>query len=132
MDLNQRKLTKAEWASIEVPVESSEMSIIKLIQAGYHDVLVRQNKTQSLLGYLKISPSPMIDTYVYVHYLQRRVVSILKKAEPVMKIDFEAEPDETLIKNMKKSDLIRFTNTDKQIQDHHLHMFEFILAFGTP
>ena len=54
MDLNQRKLTRDEWNSIEVPISAEEQVITKLIQEGYDDVTLRQNNTLSLLRYLKI------------------------------------------------------------------------------
>ena len=60
MDLQQRKLTKDEWNSIEVPVDSEEQRIIRLIQNGYEDVGIRTNKTVSLLGYLKVIKSKVL------------------------------------------------------------------------
>ena len=53
MDLLQRKLTKAEWDSIEVPVSVHEQRIIELIKCGFHDVQIKKNYTMSLLKYLK-------------------------------------------------------------------------------
>ena len=38
MDLNQRKLTKSEWESIEIPVPNDEKDVLKLIMDGYNDV----------------------------------------------------------------------------------------------
>ena len=70
MDLTQRKLTKAEWTTIEVPASNEEKRIYDLICAGYYDVNLRRNPTSSLLSYMKIPFSDQIDKYVYVHYLQ--------------------------------------------------------------
>ena len=41
MDLNQRKLNKSEWDSIEVPVSKSEKEVLNLIMSGFHDVNIR-------------------------------------------------------------------------------------------
>ena len=54
MDLNQRKLNKSEWDSIEVPVSKSEIDILKLITDGFHNVNIRINNNKSLFSYLKI------------------------------------------------------------------------------
>ena len=57
MDLQQRKLTKAEWDSIEVPLSNEEKHINHLICNGFHNVTLKQNSTISLLGYLKVQNS---------------------------------------------------------------------------
>jgi hypothetical protein len=54
MDLKQRKLNKAEWESIEVPVSETEKEILKLICSGYGDVNVRINRNLSLFTLLKV------------------------------------------------------------------------------
>jgi hypothetical protein len=46
MDLNQRKLTKSEWESIEMPVSGQEMEVLKLIVDSYTNVNVKQNKSK--------------------------------------------------------------------------------------
>ena len=38
MDLQQDKLTKSEWESIEIPVIQAEKDIFNLIIKGYHTV----------------------------------------------------------------------------------------------
>ncbi len=48
MDLRQRKLNKSEWDSIEISVSDSELSVLKLIMSGYHDVMTRINKNNSI------------------------------------------------------------------------------------
>ena len=45
MDLNQRKLIKSEWDSIEIPVSPDEIEVLKLITKGYHDVNLKINTT---------------------------------------------------------------------------------------
>ena len=54
MDLAQRKLSKEEWDSLEVPVSKKELRILKLIQEGYENVNVVYNDTVSLLNFIKI------------------------------------------------------------------------------
>ena len=47
MDLNQRKLNKSEWDSIEIPVSKSEKDILNLIMLGFHDVNIRINNNRT-------------------------------------------------------------------------------------
>ena len=79
MDLYQRKLTKTEWNSIEVPVSGSEKEILKLIVDGYDNVNIRYNKHLSLMGILKLSYNEGIEDYLYKTYLECEVLEIQKK-----------------------------------------------------
>ena len=56
MDLNQRKLSKAEWESVEIPVSTSEIEILKLITCGYHNVNIKINNIsyRKVLNFIKI------------------------------------------------------------------------------
>ena len=78
MDLNQRKLTRDEWNSIEVPISADEQAITKLIQEGYDNVTISQNNTLSLLRYLKIPFNEAIDAYVFCQYLEKEVSALAK------------------------------------------------------
>jgi len=121
MDLTQRKLTKAEWATIEVPASSDDKRIYDLICAGYHNVNLHRNPTPSLLKYMKIAFSEQIETYVYVHYLQEHIKYLRTK----FVFPFSAIKSNDQV--MKKADIIRFNNTDKQLHDQKDKLFEFIL-----
>jgi len=68
MDLNQRKLNKSEWESIEVPVTDEEKTILTLICNGYHDVNIKYNKYLSLFGYLKVEYSLLMEDYLFYNY----------------------------------------------------------------
>ena len=120
MDLQQRKLTKAEWNSIEVPVSADEKRIINLIKSGYNNIQIKKNYTMSLLQYLKISHTDIIDAYVFTQYLQDDIKSLSKKygfnfTEIVAK------------KSMKKKDIIRFSNTDRQLELNKGDLFEYVI-----
>ena len=45
MDLKQRKLSKSEWESIEIPVSKAETEILRLITNGFSNVHLKVNKT---------------------------------------------------------------------------------------
>lgn len=121
MDLIQRKLTKAEWATIEIPASNEDKRIYDLICAGYHNVNLCRNPTPSLLKYMKIAFSSQIDTYIYVHYLQ----DVVKKLHKVFAFPFTEIKSNDQV--MKKADLIRLSNTDKQLHEQKDKLFEFVL-----
>ena len=121
MDLTQRKLTRAEWNSIELPISEEELRITTLIKEGYHDVNIKKNYTWSLLKYMKVQYSDGIDNYVYVHYLQNALQALAKKYQLLItSVDFNS-------KTMKKADIIRFSNTDKHIDEQKSNIFEFVI-----
>ena len=77
MDLNQRKLNKSEWNSIEIPVSTSEQDILKLITSGYHDINIKINKHESIFGFLKIEYSINMEDYLYNKYLSEKITNTI-------------------------------------------------------
>ena len=69
MDLNQHKLSKSEWESIEVPVSQEEKEILNLIITGYNDVNKKYNKYDSLFTFLKIEYNTAMEDHLYNKYL---------------------------------------------------------------
>jgi len=130
MDLKQRKLNKSEWESIEIPVSESELDILQLIIKGYHDVMIRINKNNSIFSYLKIEFSEKMEDYIYNRFLRKRVDLIeknlldLDRNYKIMKIDANIKPnssdrirlerfDEESIKNVDIYEIILLTHVDK-------------------
>ncbi len=79
MDFKQRKLSKSEWDSIEIPVSQSETEILKLITAGFHDVHIKINKTDSIFTFLKIEYNAQIEEFLYVKYFADKIKDIVTK-----------------------------------------------------
>jgi hypothetical protein len=79
MDLTQKKLTKAEWESIETPISESEKKIIKVIMDGYDNVNIRYNENQSMLQVLHISAlgTPEIGQYLFKEYFLKEIEHIV-------------------------------------------------------
>ena len=121
MDLTQRKLTKSEWNSIEIPVSCDEKRIIELIKDGYTNVNIIRNYTPTLLKYMKITNSEQIDNYVYVQFIQKQVMTLAKK------YNIQITEVESNSSKMKKADIIRMSNTERQINENRSNMFEFVL-----
>lgn len=76
MDLNQRKLNRSEWNSIEISVSKDEIDVLKMIIGGYHDVNIRVNNHHSIFTFLKIEYSEKMEDYLYNRYLRARVDKI--------------------------------------------------------
>jgi hypothetical protein len=76
MDLQQRKLNKSEWESIEVPVSKAEKVILKMIIDGYNNVNLRVNNNNSIFTFIKIEYSGKMEDYLYNKYLRVQVEEI--------------------------------------------------------
>ena len=124
MDLNQRKLNRDEWNSIEKPISDDEMRIIRLIQDGYDNVQIKRNTAQTIIQHLKVADSEEIDTFVFSHYIQKTLLTVLEYAKK-KPIAYKSIPDGKC--GIRKSDLIRFSNTDTQLEQVKKCLFEFVL-----
>ena len=78
MDLQQNKLTKSEWESIEIPSTPEEKKILKLIIKGFHNVNIKENETLSILSFLKLANTELINNYIFMKYLQPELQRIFK------------------------------------------------------
>ena len=111
MDLNQRKLNKSEWESIEVPVSDDEKIILTLICNGYHDVNMKYNKHLSLFGYLKVEYSLLMEDYLFYNYFLEKINQLNTYTDFVH--DIKPNP------KIKKADLIRIQrNNVEKIMNH--------------
>lgn len=79
MDLTQRKLNKAEWDSIEVPVSEGELEILNMINDGFDSVNNRVNKNMSIFSYLKIEYSQQIEEFLYAKYFGLKFKELVEK-----------------------------------------------------
>ena len=122
MDLNQRKLTKSEWESIEVPVSDAEKEVLSLICHGFHDVNIKYNNHISLFGYLKIEFSPLMEDYLYYTYFLGKIEEMKK-----YNISFDYESNIKTTPIIKKADTIRLqkNNVSKLLDD--MNIYEYVL-----
>jgi hypothetical protein len=79
MDLYQRKLSKSEWDSIEIPVSEEEITILKLITQGFSDTHIRTNKTNSLISFLKIEYTQQMEDFLYNKHFAKRMKDLLDR-----------------------------------------------------
>lgn len=112
MDLKQRKLNKAEWESIEVPVSQPEMDVLNLIIKGSHDVNLKLNHHNSIFTFLKIEYSTKMEDYLFSKYFK----TIVDKIEALLIKGFAATYKcikvDTNIK-IKSADKIRLERNDE-------------------
>ncbi len=111
MDLKQRKLNKAEWESIEVPVSQSELDVLNLITSGYHNVNIKINHTNSLASFLKIEYSEKMEDYLYNKYFRvqaEKIETDVKKSHKGFKFD---KVDSNV--QIKSADKIRLERNDE-------------------
>jgi len=124
MDLNQRKLNRSEWNSIEIPVSNSEIEVLKLIIAGYTDVNIKMNYNNSIFTFLKIEYSEKMEDHLYNKYLRERGIKIeadfikLNTSYKLIKIDSKEK-----INTVDKIRLERYDETTLKKND----IYEFLL-----
>jgi hypothetical protein len=126
MDLAQRKLSKEEWDSLEVPVSQDELRILKLIQDGYDDVNIVYNDTLSLINFIKISEGGTEEhhRFLYDEYIKTQFDILTKKYKLKMSKTEKKKKKKT---KLKKADIIRIQNTDKKIKAIRDKIFEFVI-----
>jgi len=125
MDLSQKKLTKAEWLNVEIPVVESEKRILDLISNGYGNIGIRSNHNQSLLSCMKLTTIPNIHEYTYDTYFAETIRDFHKKHAGVL--GEYVNPVKSKQKVLKKGDIIRINNTDSKLQTIKTQVFEYIL-----
>lgn len=150
MDLNQRKLNKNEWDSIEVPVSPQELEVLNLIVSGYDDVNISVNNNKSLLTFLKIEHSLKMEDFLYNKYFASRIDAIISKYKAnylrpdvdhkvtirsADKIRLEQNNEERLLANdiyefvliSHLESVIRFyNNDDSSFSFHYYSLFKLI------
>jgi hypothetical protein len=106
MDLKQRKLSKSEWESIEIPVSNTENEILRLITNGFSNVNLKVNKTDSIFTHLKIEYTPQIEEFLYIKFFADKIKSLVE-THSIPFIRFGIDP------NSKKNKTGDKTNGDK-------------------
>jgi hypothetical protein len=145
MDLKQRKLSRAEWESIEIPVSKTENEILQLITSGFSNVYLKINKTDSIFTFLKIEYNTQIEEFLYVKFFADKVKELVQQHN-ITFIRFGPDPankrnratgssnnhihyvDVSTIVRLKSGDQIRLSRLDSEsINTTDTHIYEFIL-----
>ena len=131
MDLSQRKLTRSEWETIEVPVSSQEKQVLTMVLQGFTNLNIRTNETHSLFSFIKIEASPEMEYFLYKKYFEEQVQHTIQKygkGTPIESNAFSVDGLQgTTLKSMKSADAIRLQNLDNHIQANKPYIFEYLL-----
>jgi len=150
MDLKQRKLSKSEWDSIEIPVSKTENEILNLITNGYSNVHLKVNKTDSIFTHLKIEYNPQIEEFLYVKFFADKIKEIIlknnitfirfgsdnsaKRTKALEQQEIQASTEKihyvnvSTIVRLKSGDQIRLSRLDSELIDTaNTNIYEFIL-----
>ena len=83
--LEQTKLTKTEWDSIEIPISQEERKILYLIKSGYDNINIIENDILSLISYLKIDKTYIMETTLFKVYFKDIIDKQFKKINKLIK-----------------------------------------------
>ena len=124
MDLIQRKLTKVEWDTTEIPVSATEKKVLELIDQGFENVNIRINHFSSLFSFLKIEFSKEMEDYLYNKYFHEKIQK-LKKMYDMSYLTHSVSSNIQI----KKADMIRLQNNSiDTIQNIEIHeIYETVL-----
>lgn len=125
--LQQKKLTKEEWNSIEKPVSQQEKQILELIHNGYNNVNIRLNYTQTMFSFTKLERTPEIEYFLYEKYFYPSIKSIVSKYGSIGKSLQSFKTDGKKIKKLRSIEALRIQNVDTTIQMNMPTIYEFIL-----
>ena len=121
MNLAQRKLTKAEWEGIEIPVSLDEKKILNMIKNGFENISTRYNDTKSLQSYIKTENAEELQSYMFEKYFLETIKKLNKKYD----LGFDITKSKKI--KLKKKDIIRIENFDKFVETEKENIFEFIV-----
>jgi hypothetical protein len=130
MDLTQSKPTREEWENVEIPVSSSEKSILRMIIDGYDDVNIRSNDNMSLFSFAKIEITPENENFLYQKYFADSIKTALTKYGDKLNIQLTSSSTSlqgTAIVKLKSADAIRISNMDSNIKQNMSYIFEYLL-----
>lgn len=127
MDLTQKKLTKAEWLNVEIPVGDSEKKILELIVQGYHNVNLKMNYTTSISMEMKVRDIENIDAYLYTTYFEPIVKDHDKKYGNRLQIPMFDPKLKASKHKIRKAEQVKIGLMDKKIKQCTSNIYEFVL-----
>jgi hypothetical protein len=123
MDLSQTKLSKSEWASVEIPVSDQEKRVISLITEGFLNPDIRSNRHLSLIKTMKVDATEEMEWFLYKTYFFPKIATFIKAD----KNDQMHKKMDKKIKPPNKADQIRIQKLDATIESQQKLIFDFIL-----
>ena len=127
MDLTQTKLSKAEWASVEVPVSDSEKQVLDMIMEGFHNPDIRKNTTSTLSATMKIQVKDGMELYLYKEYFESSIRGLCTAKSNTELVKWHNSIRSIKHKPLNKADTIRMTNVKTMIESQRNTIFEYVL-----
>jgi hypothetical protein len=127
MDLNQRKLIKSEWDSIEVPFSKNEIDVLNLIINGFSDVNIKINKNESIFTFLKIEYTPKMEDYIYNKYLREDVEKVIELYQQITDNNNNLKINVCNDIQIKSADKIRLEKNNVENLKNNNNTYEFVL-----
>ena len=121
MDLYQQKLSKLEWESIEIPVNTDEKQIIEFLKNGFHDVNSKYNNNISLMGFIKIADNDLNHYHLYEKYFKQTIQTIIT----TYGLSYTLQTNFKKKDKPKKIDSMKMDNYDNNL--NRKNIFEYIL-----
>jgi len=125
--LQQKKLTKEEWNSIEKPVSPQEKQILELIHNGYDNVNLRLNYTKTMFSFTKLERTVEIEYYLYDKYFYPLLKKIANKYGNLGKELMSFKTESKKIKKLRSIEALRIQNIDATIQSNTPKIYEYTL-----
>jgi hypothetical protein len=126
MDLSQTKLTKSEWASVEIPVSDAEEKVLKMIIDGCMNPEIRINHTSTLSTLIKIDISEGIEHYLFKEYFDSTIRELCT-SDKVELHKWYTSLKSIKTKPLNNADQIRINNVKKTIVSQRDMVFEYVL-----
>lgn len=123
--LNQTKLSRSEWESIEIPVQESEKIILGMIQDGYSKVDILINSFNNMISFTKMQPTPEIQAFLFHTYFKDITKEYFDKLMDTWEPFAKFKVDKNVLKKIKSADAIRIQTVDKRIQTNRSDIYEF-------
>jgi hypothetical protein len=129
MDLNQSKLTRSEWDSIERPVDKDEMKIIKMISNGFNNTEIKFNENVSLISFIKLGDvNDAMHYHIYNIHFAPNIRALITKYS----LDYIIPERPKNTGPLKKSDSFKIENKDKDYIDNNSHaIYDFTILEAT-
>lgn len=126
MDLTQTKLSKAEWASVEVPVSDSEKKVLELIMDGFYNPDIRKNDTCTLSSVMKIEIKDGLEHHLYKEYFETIIRELSSSTYPELH-SWYSSIRSAKHKPLNKADTIRVNNVKQMVETQRDSIFEYVL-----
>jgi len=131
MDLQQSKLTRTEWDSVELPVSHEEKEILTLIMQGYKDINIKKNKTMSMLTFLKIDVSQELHDHLFRTYFEPVLQRTMQKYGRAANFTFRSALEQKGggLKKLKSIDQARIQNLEANLEKNKADgiIYEYVL-----